>query len=186
MEIKGSAVKSISDFIKKNHIEKYNEWLSSLPEESQIIFKGAVLPSNWYSLKDAGIIPTEKLGEVLFGDALKGAWNCGRYSAEVSLTGMYKFFIKAASPLFIISKASKIFSTYYQPSNMEVTDKGDDWVVLQISRFDEPHPVIESRIAGWIEKAMQIHGVTSVNVNINKSMTRGDKVTEIRVTWKDS
>ncbi|OFY48743.1 MAG: hypothetical protein A2Y87_07425 [Bacteroidetes bacterium RBG_13_46_8] len=186
MEIKGSAVKSIPDFIKKNHQEKYNEWLSSLPEESRIIFQDAVLPSNWYSLKNAGIIPTEKLGELLFNDALKGAWNCGRYSAEVALTGVYKFFIKAASPFFIISKASKIFSTFYQPSRMEVTDKGDDWVVLQISEFEEPHPVIESRIAGWIEKAMQIHGVSSVTVDFTKSMTRGDKVTEIRVTWKYS
>jgi hypothetical protein len=186
MEIKGSAAKSIPDFIKKNHQERFKDWFSSLPEESRIIFQDAVLPSNWYSLRFGGIIPTEKLGEVIYGDALKGAWECGRYSAESALTGMYKFFIKAASPFFIISKASKIFSTYYQPSIMEVTDKGDDWVILQISRFDEPHPVIEHRIAGWIEKAMQIHGVTSVAVNISKSMTKGDKVTEIRVNWKYS
>jgi len=186
MEIKGSAVKSIPDFIKKNHQEKYSEWLSSLPEESRIIFQDVVLPSNWYSLKDACIIPTEKLGEVIYNDTLKGAWNCGRYSAEIALTGMYKLFIKAASPFYIISKASKIFSTYYQPSNMEVTEKGDDWVILQISRFDEMHPVIENRIAGWIEKAMQIHGVSSVTVNFSKSMTRGDAITEIRVTWKYS
>ena len=186
MEIKGSAVKSIPEFIKKNHPDKYNGWLSSLPEESRTIFQETVLPANWYSLKDAGIIPTEKLGELLYNDAMKGAWNCGRFSAEVALTGLYKFFIKAASPFFIISKASKIFSTYYQPSVMEVTDKGNDWVILQISRFDEPHPVIENRIAGWIEKAMQIHGVSSVTVDFSKSMTRGDEVTEIRVTWKYS
>jgi hypothetical protein len=186
MEIKGSAVKSIPDFIKKNHQEKYKEWLLSLPEESRIIFQDAILPSNWYSLKDAGIIPTEKLGEVIYKDALKGAWNCGRYSAEVALAGMYKLFIKVATPFYIISKATKVFSTYYQPSVMEATEKGDDWVILQISRFDEMHPVIENRIAGWIEKAMQIHGVSSVNINFTKSMTRGDAITEIRVTWKYS
>ncbi|MBP1669883.1 MAG: hypothetical protein H6Q21_2249, partial [Bacteroidetes bacterium] len=58
MEIKGSAVKSIPDFIKKEHQEKYNEWLDALPEESRIIFQDAVLPSNWYSLREAGIVPT--------------------------------------------------------------------------------------------------------------------------------
>ncbi|MBN2273846.1 MAG: hypothetical protein JXR41_06305 [Bacteroidales bacterium] len=184
MEIKGSAVKSIPEYIKKNHSEKYANWLESLPEESQRIFQDPVLPSSWYPLKDAAIIPTEKLGEMLYGDPLKGAWQCGRHSAEVALTGLYKFFIKAASPFFIISKAGKIFSTYYQPSRMEVADKGDDWVVLQILQFEEPHPVIESRIAGWIEKAMEIHGVSSVNVDIVKSLTRGDKITEIKVSWK--
>jgi hypothetical protein len=186
MEIKGSAVKSIPDFIKSNYREKYDEWLFSLPEESRVIFKDAILPSKWYNLREAGIIPTEKLGELLFHDPLKGAWNCGRYSAEAALSGIYKFFIKAASPFFIISKASKIFSTYYQPSNMEVSAKGDDWVILQISRFDDPHPVIENRIAGWIEKAIEIHGVSSVTVEISKSMVRGDKVTEIQVHWKYS
>ena len=69
---------------------------------------------------------------------------------------------------------------------MEVTDKGDDWVVLEISKFEEPHPVIESRIAGWIERAMEIHGVSSVTVDFTKSLTRGDKVTEIKVNWKYS
>jgi hypothetical protein len=186
MEIKGSAVKSIPEFIKKNHSDKYSNWLSSLPEDSRKIFEGAILPSNWFPLKEAAIVPTEKLGEMFYGDTLKGAWQCGRHSAEVALTGIYKFFIKAASPFFIISKAGKIFSTYYQPSSMEVVDKGDDWVVLQISQFEDPHPVIENRIAGWIEKAMEIHGVSSVKVDFTKSMTRGDKVTEIRVSWKYS
>ena len=186
MEIKGSAVKSIPEYIKKNHNEKYKEWFESLPDDSRKIFQDAVLPSNWYPLKDAAIIPTLKLGEILFDDPMQGAWQCGRHSAEVALTGVYKFFIKAASPFYIISKAGKIFSTYYQPSSMEVTDKGDDWVVLQISKFDEPHPVIESRIAGWIEKAMEIHGVSSVTINFTKSLTRGDKITEIRVDWKYS
>ncbi|MBN1413601.1 MAG: hypothetical protein JW973_00765 [Bacteroidales bacterium] len=184
MEIKGSAVKSIPDFIKKAHSERYMDWLEALPDSSRIIFQETILPSNWYSLKDAGIIPTQKLGEMFYNDAMQGAWQCGRFSAEIALTGIYKFFIKATSPFFIISKASKIFSTYYQPSNMEVADRGDDWVLLQISRFDEPHPVIENRIAGWIEKAMEIHGVASVKVDFTKSMTQGDKVTEIRVTWK--
>jgi hypothetical protein len=186
MEIKGSAVKSIPEFIKKNYNDKYKDWLGALPEDSRKIFQDTVLPSNWYPLKEAGIIPTQKMGEMFYGDPLKGAWQCGRYSAEVALTGIYKFFIKAASPFFIISKASKIFSTFYQPSTMEVIDKGDDWVVLQISKFEEPHPVIENRIAGWIEKAMEIHGVLSVKVDFTKSLTRGDTVTEIRVTWKYS
>jgi len=186
MEIKGSAVKTIPEFIKKNHNDKYQAWLESLPEDSRKIFTDAVLPSNWYPLKEAGIVPTEKLGEMLYNDSLKGAWQCGRHSAEAGLTGVYKFFIKAASPFFIISKAGKIFSTYYQPSSMEVVDKGDDWVVLQISQFEEPHPVIENRIAGWIENAMEIHGVSSVKVDFTKSLTRGDKCTEIRVSWKYS
>jgi hypothetical protein len=186
MEIKGSAVKSIPDYIRKLHPEKYSEWLEALPEKSKKVFTETVLPSSWYSLQDAAVVPTEVLGKLLFSDAVQGAWQCGRFSAEAALTGIYKFFIKAASPFFIVDRAGKIFSTYYQPSEMKVVEKGDDYVVLHITRFDEPSELIDNRIAGWVEKAMEIHGVGYVAVNITKSLSKGDPVTEIQVKWGKS
>ncbi len=186
MDIKGSAVKSIPDFIKKHHPEKYQTWLDALPEISKQYFNGSILASSWYPLYHAAVVPTELLGKLLYGDAEKGAWQCGRFSAEIALTGIYKFFIKAASPFFIIDRAGKIFTTFYQPSAMEVVEKGDHFVVLHIMRFDEPSRLIENRIAGWIEKAMEIHGVGFVTVDITKSLARGDAFTEMRVKWGDS
>jgi hypothetical protein len=183
MEIKGSAVKSIPDYLKKFHPEKYTMWLEALPEKSKKIFSEPVLPSNWYSLQDAAIIPTEALGQMLFSDAVKGAWQCGRFSAETALTGIYKFFIKAASPFFIIDRAGRILSTYYQPCKMDVTERGDDFVILKISQFEEPSKLVEGRISGWIERAMEIHGVSFVTISIEKSLTRGDPYTEILVKW---
>jgi hypothetical protein len=183
MEIKGSAVKSIPDYIKKFHPEKYSTWLESLPADSKQVFVAGVMPSGWYPLKNAAILPTEALGQVIFGNGEKGAWQCGRYSAEIALTGIYKFFIKAASPFFIIEKAGKIFSTYYQPSEMKVVEKGADYVVLQIVRFEEPSKLVEARIMGWIEKAMEIHGVGFVDVILKKSLAQGDDVTEFYVRW---
>jgi hypothetical protein len=183
MEIKGSAVKSISDYIKKFHPDKYTGWLDVLPGESKKIFQDAILPSGWYALKDAAVIPTEQLGNIIFNDPVKGAWECGRFSAETALTGIYKFFIKAASPFFIIERAGKIFSTYYQPSVMKVVEKGDDYVVLHITQFDEPSALVEARISGWIERAMEIHGVGFVDVITKKSLAHGDSLTEIFVRW---
>jgi hypothetical protein len=183
MEIKGSAVKSIPDYLKKYHPEKYMTWLDALPEKSKKIFSEPVLPSAWYPLQDAALIPTEALGQLIFSDAVKGAWQCGRYSAESALTGIYKFFIKAASPFFIIDRAGKIFSTFYQPCAMDVVEKGEDYVVLHITRFDEPSRLIEGRIAGWIERAMEIHGVSYVSVIIEKSLAQGDPLTQILVKW---
>ena len=132
------------------------------------------------------MIPTESLGKLIFNDPAKGAWQCGRYSAETALTGIYKFFIKAASPFFIVERAGKIFTTFYQPSNMQVVEKGEDYVVLHITRFDEPSELVDNRIAGWVERAMEIHGVGHVSVTITKSLSRGDAVTEIQVKWGKS
>jgi hypothetical protein len=183
MEIKGSAVKSIPDFIRKVHPENYQVWINALPEASKKIFTSPILPSNWYPLQEAAVVPTEVLGNLIFDDARHGAWQNGRYSAESALTGIYKFFIKTASPFFIINRAGKILTTYYQPSDMKVVEQGDNYVVLHITEFEEPDELIEARIAGWIERAMEIHGVGFVQVDITKSLTRNDPVTEFRVKW---
>ncbi len=184
MEIKGTAVKSIPDFIRKNYPDKYNAWMEALPETSRKFFKDGILPSTWYPMHDAAVVPTEVLGQLLFNSPGQGAWQCGRFSAENSLTGIYKFFIKAASPFFIVDKAGKIFTTFYQPSMMEVVEKGPDYVVLHITRFDEPSDLIEHRIAGWVEKAMEIHGFGYVLVEITKSLARGDAYTSFHVSWR--
>ncbi len=184
MEIKGTAVKSIPDFIRKTHPERYQDWLNALPETSQKLFRDGIMPSNWYPLQEAAVVPTEVLGKLLYNSAGQGAWQCGRFSAENSLTGIYKFFIKAASPFFIVDKAGKIFTTFYQPSMMEVVEKGADYVVLHITRFDEPSECIENRVAGWVEKAMEIHGFTSVVVDITSSLARGDAFTAFHVSWR--
>jgi len=184
MEIKGSAVKSIVEFIRKNHPDRYHDWLNTLPEESKKIFMEPVLPSNWYPLNESAVIPTRHLAEMFFnGDTEKGAWQSGRYSAENALTGIYKFFIRAASPFYIISKASKILSTYYRPSDIAVIEKGDNWVLVDIARFEEPSAIIECRICGWIERALEISGAKNVKINVRKTMTKGDDVTELYMSW---
>ena len=185
MEVKGSAVKSIADYVKKNHPDKYLQWIDLLPEGSKKIFNQAVLPSNWYPAMDGVIVPTEKIGEFFFNnDPIKAAWQSGRFNAEISLTGLYKFFVQAASPQFIISKAGRILSTYYSPSEILVAEKGDKWVKLHITRMGIPNIIVESRICGWIERAMEISGCKEVKVEILKSLSKGDKFTEINVMWK--
>jgi hypothetical protein len=183
MEIKGSAVKSIPDYIRKNHPEKYQEWLNAMPDTSRKIFRESILPSNWYPIQEAAIVPTEIMGKLLFNDGPSGAWACGRYSAESALTGIYKFFVKAASPFFIVDRAGKIFTTYYQPSMMEVVAKGEKSVTLHITLFETPSFLLENRIAGWIERAMEIHGVGIVTVKITRSLAKGDPFTEFQVFW---
>jgi hypothetical protein len=184
MEIKGSAVKSIVEFIKKNYPDRYQEWLNSLPEESKKIFLETVLPSKWYPMNESAVVPTRHLAELFFNNDVElGAWESGRYSAEMALHGIYKFFIMAASPFFIISKESKILSTYYNPSEIVVVEKGDNWVLVDITRFEEPSVIIEHRICGWIERALEISGAKNVKVNVRKTMTKGDDVTEMYMSW---
>lgn len=183
MEIKGTAVKSIPEYVRKSHPDKLNEWMQALPPESKSIFEEGVITGNWYDMMQAAVVPTEKIGEVLFNDIKKGAWESGRFSAEIALNGIYKLYVKFSSPAHIIDRAGRVFSAYYQGSVMNVLNKNEDSVQVEISSFGKPNEVIEYRIGGWMECALEISGCKKVNVEIRESMARGDARTLYHITW---
>ncbi len=184
MEIKGTAVKSIKDFVLKNYPNRYNEWFDSLPATSREIMIESIISANWYSLNDAAIEPTKKIGEIFFENNLrKGAWECGRFSAETALTGIYKIYVKFSSPNHIIQRASRILPAYYSSSEIEVTESGDKYVNLKMFNIEKPTVIIEYRIAGWMERALEISGCENVKIEIPKSLTRGDQFTTFNCSW---
>lgn len=183
MKIKGTAVKSIPAFVKKNFPDKYEQWLESLPEESKFLFSNGITTSHWYLLDDAAITPTSQIGKVFYNDPKKGAWESGRYSAEEALNGIYKLYVKFSSPGHIIERAGRVFSAYYEGSVMTAKNKKAKSVDIEISVFDNPHEVIEYRIAGWMEKALEISGCKALKIDIKSSMAKGDSSTLYNITW---
>jgi hypothetical protein len=185
MEIKGTAVIAIRDFVKTNYKEKYGEWLDLLPEDSKQIFIDAIDSSKWYPLEIGGVIPTRKIAEAFYdSDYQGGAWSAGNFSADKALTGIYKIFVKASTPSYIVQRASRVFATYYRPCEMEVTSKTDNSVVLEITNMTVSDEVIEYRIAGWMQRALEISGAQDIQINFTKSITKGDALTEMIISWK--
>ena len=184
MEVKGTAVESIPVFVKKKFAHRFEEWLNTLPESSRKIMREKILPSAWYPLQEALIIPTQKICELFYRSVEEGAWEAGRFSADYALHGIYKWFVKLGSPGFIIGRASTIFSTYYRPSKMVLVENSPKRGVVHIVQFAEPNRLVELRIGGWIERALEISGCKELKVEITKSLTRGDPITEFIMEWK--
>lgn len=183
MKIKGTAVRSINDFVKKKFPDKYGDWLNSLPNESQDQYKSGLKSNEWYEMDVVAIQPTEKIGELFYNDTKKGAWESGRFSAKTALSGIYKLYVMASKPAHIIERANRIFAAYYQGAEMSSKQISKHEVTITIERFLEPNDVIECRIAGWIECALEISGCKDVDVKINKSMVKGDSQTVYNVNW---
>lgn len=184
MHVKGTAVKSIQEFVQTRHGEKYSDWLKAMPEASRVIMSKPVYVSDWYSIKDAAIEPTIAIGKVIFdGDSIKAGWETGRFSSESALNGVYKVFVKMATPQFIIGRSGKILPSYYDPADLAVKETGSKHVVLNITKLPVNHEVLEARIFGWIQKALEVTGCKNVRINPNKTMTKGDPITELMITW---
>ena len=184
MEIKGVAAKSISEFVKKKYPSEYNSWINSLPPQSRKLIYDGIVSNKWYPVDEAAVLPTKKLGELLFNNNMKNAaWESGRYSAESALTGIYKLYVRLSSPGHIINRASRIFSAYYNPAEIETKNFKEKSVEVHMTKFYPPNDLIEYRIGGWIEKALELSGCDSVDVILEKSLARGDFSTVYKINW---
>jgi len=184
VDVKGTAIISIPEFInRKFGKEGLNRWLNTLTENARKVYGCSILAGSWYPLKEIMVEPTRKMCELFYRGDLKGAWEAGRSSADFGLKGVYKIFVKFGSPEFLIRKASAIFTSYYQPSEMKVVVQEDKKAVVHITQFSEASSLIENRIAGWMERAMEISGCKNVKVSIPQSLAKGGPYTEIVVTW---
>jgi hypothetical protein len=50
--------------------------------------------------------------------------------------------------------------------------------------FSDMDRLLEIRIEGWMERALEISGGKQPHIKITKSLTAGDPVSEFLATWK--
>ncbi|MBN1954021.1 MAG: hypothetical protein JW900_03120 [Anaerolineae bacterium] len=181
IKVKGTAAYATPEFVRHHFPDRYDEWFAMLSPQCREIMEGA-LAYNWYPVYEALVEPTEKVAQLFYDGDTKCAWEMGRFSAEYALTGIYKFFVKIGSPGFILSRASQIFSTYYDQGEMKIVERSGRNAVAQMTQ-SESHPIMELRVGGWIERALEIGGSREVTVEISQAVSQGDPVTEFRVAW---
>ena len=185
MKVKGSAVATLPLFVKNNFGEDgLQKWLDALSPEAQDIFSKNVISVGWFPLSQTLLEPTKKICDLFYNGNIKGAWESGKFSAEQGLKGVYKVFIKLGSAAFITKKASSILPTYYDPSEMKVGDLQSNSAIIHITKFEEASEIIDNRIGGWMEKALELSGYKTINISITKSLAKGDPLTEFQVSWK--
>ena len=185
MEVKGTAIAANPRFIREKFGEAgFQRWLNALHPGAREIYGKPIMVSAFFPIKEALVEPTEKICELFYGGDLKGAWEAGRFSAYIALENISKAFIKLGSIRFIIQRASRIMPSYYIPSEMQIVEDELNHALLRITQFPEMHRVIEYRIGGWIQRALEMGGGRDLKVEITKSLALNDHYTEFIISWK--
>jgi len=185
MEVKGTAIKTIPEFVRAKFPDEFNIWLESIPQESRAIMENRISMTNWYPIESGLIIPTRSIGEIFFKDVQKGAFELGAFSSAQAIKGIYKMLVMVSSPSFIVNRASTIMSGYYRPCMMDITKRSKDMAVLSIIDFPQPDVVIDYRILGWIKNTMEFSKFTNPKVEMLKSLGKGDATTDYLVQWSE-
>lgn len=184
MEVKGTAVAVLPEYLRKRHGEAaYARWLAALPEPSRRIFQEPIRMSDWFPAEEAYLGPSEAACRTFFADEAAGARELGRFSADYALGGVYRMFLRLGSARFFIGRAASMLSTYLRPCRSRVESVDDGRAVVRITELPGSHRLLEHRIAGWIQRALEIHGCREVEVKVSRSLAGGDPDTEFRITW---
>jgi hypothetical protein len=185
MEVKGTAVKTIPEFVSNKFPNEYNAWLESLPQESKAIMSSRISLTNWYPLEPSIILPTRKVGEMFYKDISKGAYELGVFSSEQAIKGIYKMLVMVSSPSFIVNRTSSIMSNYYRPCVMDITKRAKDMAIVSIIEFPTPDITVDYRIFGWIKNTINFSKFKNPKVEILKSMGKGDDSTDFLIQWAE-
>ncbi|UXP30941.1 hypothetical protein N6H18_11320 [Reichenbachiella agarivorans] len=182
MEVRGSVLMSIDEFVKQRHAGQYSDWKDNLSADTQKLL-GNVGAQKWYPVNEGVIEPTIQLCKLFYPDAKKGAWESGRYSAEAALKGVFKIFVLVSTPAFMLKRASRVMTTFYSPTNIEVIATTDKSMLLHLTELPINNELIEYRIGGWMEKALEICGCQNLQFDIKNSLSKGDPYTSYEITW---
>jgi hypothetical protein len=185
MQVKGTALRTTRDFVKTVFPGSYDKWLDSLSPDSKRLFSSTIDATAWYPFKEGYSVPIGKIVDICFNhDRKTGGDQLGSWSAEVGLKGFYKVFLLIASPQFLLQRASKIFTTYYEPSEVEASIIGSNDAILRITKFEDIDEAVEYRIAGWTRKALELANCREPSYVIKKALSKGDNATEIHFHWQ--
>ena len=92
-------------------------------------------------------------------------------------------FVKLGSPAFVVKMGGKVFSQYYRPGHTEDAKLEKTHLIRQIHGFAERSGYVEQRIAGYVERGLEISGAKNVSVVVSKSMAAGHDMMEFDISW---
>lgn len=185
MQVKGVSLISTKEFVKEKFAQEgYEQWVSSLSDESAKTMNSNILASAWYPFINGMLEPTKKICELFYGGSHRGAEELGAYSADKSLHGIYRFFVKIASPDTLLKRATQLFGSYYNPGVVELVKEGEKTYIMKFSKFDPPSIYIEYRVLGWVKKALEICGAKSIRIIAKKHAENAEDFSELSVSWE--
>jgi hypothetical protein len=150
------------------------------PELRDGLLGGTILAGGWYpvawkrELHAAGCKVTGEHGL---------ARVMGYETTKQDLTGIYRTFVRIATPRFVLSLGARIFSTYFRPGKMRVVETRDGFVEVAFSNCVGFDANIWRDVIGGCEATLVVAGAKSVRLRFNSGGEDGDDAASATAWW---
>jgi hypothetical protein len=184
MNTKGTAVKAAREFVTRQYgTSGCEQWLRSLPEQSRSLLQKGLLASAWYPYHEALELPLQAICDQFYQGDHRGAWDEGRFCANSDLHGIYRAFVKIATPNILVRNSAMIFGSYFNGATLKVAESTSGRVVVRLAKEGDASRYFDHNVAGWMEYALELCGCRDLNVSITATAADNGSHTEITMTW---
>jgi uncharacterized protein (TIGR02265 family) len=182
-QVKGVAVQSSLRYLRERFGEQALGGVLEALGEQERKQLSAVLASSWYPMETFLRFMREAKRQL--GPQEPGILrSMGRASCEYGVTGVYKIFFKVGSPEFIISRAARVFASYYDTGELRVPESRDGRAVAELAGLEGGSPEFCERILGWMERTLELAGAKRLRSAHSLCVHRGDAVCRFEGDWE--
>ncbi len=181
-QIKGAVLKSRLAFVQEQFgREGVERVLAGVPEGDRRTLT-MLFTSNWYPFA-LGTSLDDGIVRVLGGGRPEFFERLGAASAEKNLASIHSGFLTQGDAHGFLAKSPSFYSLYYEGGRREYTPVGPRegvFTTYDAETFSAPDCLT---VVGWYRKALEMCGVTGVNIVEEECRALGRSVCRYRVTW---
>jgi uncharacterized protein (TIGR02265 family) len=108
----------------------------------------------------------------------------GRASADLNLTGPQRSLVHVGDPHYLLSLTESVYGYYYSTGKRTYERTGPKSVVLTTFDAEEVTAADCLTVIGWHQRAVEICGGNSVQVEHPKCRARGEDRCDYHLSWQ--
>ncbi len=145
--------------------ERFEAFVQALPAATASLIVRPRMAHEWLALADVAPLHPIAL-TVLFEGRLAAMYDLGHLQVQKDLNGMYRLFLRVASPAFIADRTQALYDTYTRDCGTLRVEKRTS-TSLDLVMDDRPHssPAFYEALRGSIAGALELTGVKDLKVS---------------------
>jgi hypothetical protein len=160
----------------------FDAWLRTLPASTAELFTRSRYAQEWVPLEHAHLLYVSALADLFGGDTNK-IFEAGRLQLRNDLTGIYRVFLRVASPAFVAERTAAIYAVYYRScGTLSVVDRGEHFVDVKLEHRPFPSDAFFHGLRGAIFGALELTGINDLRVEIVDAPAADTRL--YRATWR--
>jgi hypothetical protein len=182
--VKGTAIASTLRFVRERFgADAVAQVRADLDPAQQADLPGEPLVSAWYPF--ALLVALGRAAARRFGGGMTYFHReLGRASADDAMNTVYRIFFKLGSPQFVVSRATRVWRTYYDSGEFNPVVAEPGRAILELSGFAEPVPELCERLIGWMSRSVELAGGKNLRSAHTLCVLRGDPVCRFEGWWE--